>query len=63
MEERIRQKLEEIKTLYDEGQDEKFTAFGSGILAGVNQTLLWLLEPADWAEPLSTIPGYGDSKS
>ncbi len=29
---------------------------GRGILAGINQTLLWILEPDDWAEPLSTIP-------
>lgn len=60
MEERTKEKLEEIRAIYDQVEDEKFASFGCGILAGINQTLLWLLESDDWAEPISTIPSYKD---
>lgn len=56
-EELLRQKLDEIEEIYSRSTDEVLTSFDQGILAGISQTLLWILSPGDWAEPLSTIGG------
>lgn len=61
MENRAKEELAKVKALYDQSKHKELTSFGQGALSGINQALLWLLEPDDWMEPLLTIPGLGEA--
>jgi hypothetical protein len=56
-EDRAREELAKVRALYDQGKHKELSSFGQGSLTGIQQTLLWLLEPGEWMEPLSTVPG------
>jgi len=57
MEERIKQKRDEISKLYEEGKIEPLSEFARGMASGIQQTLSWLTDPAVWMDSVKAIPG------
>lgn len=56
IEERAKQKLEEIRSLFGQGKIDGLSSYAQGIAAGTQQVLLWLLDPHEWMDPIKTIP-------
>lgn len=45
----------ELDQIYAGGKHADLSQFSCGVAAGIQQAVLWALEPESWAEPISTI--------
>ena len=46
----------ELADIYESNRHLDLSPYATGILAGIQQTVLWLEDPARWMHPLDTVP-------
>ena len=57
IEQRISQLNEQVAAIYETRQHDDLESSGCGTLAGIQQTVLWLLDSEMWMHPLRTVVG------